>query len=112
MDTVAEEEMRERNDIGIELGRVERGVQLLCESIGDRRYRVTGGDSTHWVDLVSPDHPRCDCGDYLWREVTCKHIIAARLREGDEAVLHQVGALVRSLRQKAYENEVAEPNAA
>ena len=104
--------MRERNDIGIELGRVERGVQLTCESVGDRRYRVTGGNSTHWVDLVSPDHPRCDCGDYLWREVTCKHIIAARLREGDEAVLFKVGALVRSLKQKVNGKEVAESSAA
>jgi hypothetical protein len=104
--------MRERNDIGIELGRVERGVQLECEPVGDRRYRVTGGNSTHWVDLVSPDHPRCDCGDYLWREVTCKHIIAARLREGDEAVLFKVGALVRSLKQKVNGKEVAESSAA
>jgi hypothetical protein len=104
--------MRERNDIGIELGRVERGVQLQCEPVGDRRYRVTGGDSTHWVDLVSPDHPRCDCGDYLWREVTCKHIIAARLREGDEAVLFKVGALVRSLKQMVNGKEVAESSAA
>ena len=104
--------MRERNDIGIELGRVERGVQLQCEPVGDRRYRVTGGNSTHWVDLVSPDHPRCDCGDYLWREVTCKHIIAARLREGDEAVLFKVGALVRSLKQMVNGKEVAESSAA
>jgi hypothetical protein len=104
--------MRERNDIGIELGRVERGVQLVCEAIGDRKYRVTGGDYTHWVDLVSPDHPRCDCGDHLWREVVCKHIIAARLREGDEAVLYQVGALVRSLKQKTHGKPVAESSAA
>ena len=104
--------MRERNDIGIELGRVERGVQLVCEAIGDRKYRVTGGDYTHWVDLVSPDHPRCDCGDHLWREVVCKHIIAARLREGDEAVLYQVGALVRSLKQKRHGKDVAESSAA
>ena len=104
--------MRERNDIGIEPGRVERGVQLVCETIGDRRYRVTGGDSAHWVDLVSPDHPRCDCGDYLWRDVVCKHIIAARLREGDEAVLYQVGALVRSLKQKMHEQKVGESSAA
>jgi hypothetical protein len=95
--------MRQREETEIELGRVERGVQLVCEAIGDRRYRVTGGDSTHWVDLVSPDHPRCDCGDYLWREATCKHIIAARLREGDETVLFKVGVLVRSLKQQAKE---------
>jgi hypothetical protein len=63
------------------------------------------------VDLISRDHPRCDCGDYLWRETICKHIIAARLREGDEQVLTQVGALVRSLKQKALEQEQALRNA-
>jgi hypothetical protein len=44
--------------------------------------------------------------------VTCKHIIAARLREGDEAVLFKVGALVRSLKQKVNGKEVAESSAA
>jgi hypothetical protein len=98
----------------MEMGRVERGVQLECEAMGDGRYRVTGGNSTHWVDLLSPDHPRCDCGDYLWRESICKHIIAARLREGDERVLFQVGALVRSLKKKAVDGKIdaARSNAA
>jgi hypothetical protein len=103
--------MSRTNETEIEMGRVERGVQLECEPIGDGRYRVTGGNSVHWVDLISHDHPRCDCGDYLWRETICKHIIAARLREGDEQVLTQVGALVRFLKQKALEQEQALRNA-
>ena len=92
--------MKRIEEAEIEMGRVERGVQLECEPVGDGRYKVTGGDTAHWVDLISRDHPRCDCGDYLWRDAICKHIIAARLREGDEVVLTQVGALVRSLKQK------------
>jgi hypothetical protein len=94
------------------MGRVERGVQLECEAAGDARYRVTGGSSVHWVDLVAPDHPRCDCGDYLWRDAVCKHIIAARLREGDERMLSEVGALVSSLRQKAEERKDTRSQAA
>src|SRR4051812_38365769 len=89
----------------LEEGRVERGVQLEAEMVGDSRYRVSGGDTVHWVDLLSHDHPRCDCGDYLWRDAICKHIIAARLREGDERVLFQVGELVRALRQRNHELE-------
>jgi hypothetical protein len=106
--------MRERIGSEIEMGRVERGVQLVCEPVGDGRFRVTGGDATHWVDLVSRDHPRCDCGDYLWRDAICKHIIAARLREGDEQVLFHVGALVRALKTRAEENaaELRTPSAA
>ena len=25
----------------------------------------------------------CDCEDHLWRNMTCKHILACQLREGD-----------------------------
>lgn len=101
------------NEDGMELGRVERGVQLECEPIGEGRYRVTGGNTVHWVDLVAHDHPRCDCGDYLWRDAICKHIIAARLREGDEQVLLHVGALVRSLKLRAEKKgELKNSNAA
>lgn len=98
----------------IDDGRLERGVQLECVAVGDGRYRVIGGDTEHWVDLISHDHPRCDCGDYLWRDVICKHIIAARLREGDEKVLSQIGALVRTLKQTTIEQrrELRKVNAA
>jgi hypothetical protein len=44
------------------------------------------------VDLYTAAHPRCDCGDHLWRERICKHILAALLREGNE---HVVSALPR-----------------
>ena len=102
------------NEDVMEMGRVERGVQLECEPVGDGRYRVTGGNTVHWVDLIARDHPRCDCGDYLWRDAICKHIIAARLREGDEQVLLHVGALVRSLKQQVEEKkaELKSSNAA
>jgi hypothetical protein len=92
-------------DEKLEGGRLERGVQLDAEMVSDGRYRVTGGDTVHWVDLVSPDNPRCDCGDHLWRDAICKHIIAARLREGDERVLFQIGQLVRALKQSNREKE-------
>ena len=42
--------------------------------------------------------PRCDCGDHLWRDRVCKHMLAALLREGDEQVLCGVARLVAGLR--------------
>jgi hypothetical protein len=49
----------------------------------------------------------------LWRDAICKHIIAARLREGDEQVLLHVGALVRSLKLRAEKKgELKNSNAA
>ena len=72
---------------GVDLSRLERSLGLHGERIADGRYRVTGGSHEHWVDLYTASHPRCDCGDHLWRERVCKHILAALLREGNERVL-------------------------
>jgi uncharacterized Zn finger protein len=83
---------------GVDLERLERGLGLRVQPAGRGRYRVTGGDEPHWVDLHSAQNPRCDCGDHLWREAVCKHILAAMLREGDERVLVAVGRLVTELR--------------
>ena len=83
---------------GVDLSRLERGVGLEVTVVGPGRYAVRGGTEPHWVDLRTPNQPRCDCGDHLWREQVCKHILAALLREGDERVLRALGDLVRELR--------------
>jgi hypothetical protein len=86
---------------GVEPGRLERGVTLNAVRLARGRYRVDGGAEQHWVDLTTPNVPRCDCGDHLWRDRVCKHILAALLREGDEEVIAAVGGLVRDLRAAA-----------
>ena len=83
---------------GVDLARLERSLGLRVEAAGRGRYRVSGGGEPHWVDLHTTHHPRCDCGDHLWREEVCKHNLAAMLREGDERVLGALSELVRSLR--------------
>ena len=85
----------------IDAGCLERGLELHVQPVGQRRYRVSGGRETHWVDLRSPHVPRCDCGDHLWRDRVCKHMLAALLREGDEQVLRGVARLVAGLRALA-----------
>lgn len=72
---------------GVDLDRLERSLGLRGERVGPGRYRITGSNQVHWVDLYTASHPRCDCGDHLWRERICKHILAALLREGNERVL-------------------------
>lgn len=79
---------------GIDLERLERGLLLDGERVGEGRYRVRGGSQDHWVDLYTTSHPRCDCGDHLWRDRICKHILAALLREGNERVVQALGRLV------------------
>jgi len=83
---------------GVDLGRLGRSLDLQGERIGAGRYRVTGGSQDHWVDLYTTAHPRCDCGDHLWRERICKHILAALLREGHERVISALGPLFHNVR--------------
>jgi hypothetical protein len=86
---------------GVDLDRLERGLALRGERVGHGRYRVTGGAQIHWVDLFSSAHPRCDCGDHLWRDQVCKHILAALLREGDERVVRALVVLLERVRASA-----------
>lgn len=82
----------------VDLPRLERSLRLYGERVGRGRYHVKGGSQEHWVDLYTAAHPRCDCGDHLWRDRVCKHILAALLREGDERVLVALGSLVDRIR--------------
>lgn len=86
---------------GVDLPRLERGLHLRVHDAGPGRYRVSGGDEPHWVDLHTINQPRCDCADHLWRDEVCKHILAALLREGDESVLFALRRLVSELRGMA-----------
>ena len=79
---------------GVDPGRLERSLVLRADRVGEGRYRIHGGATEHWVDLYTASHPRCDCGDHLWREQICKHILAALLREGNDRVVAALGRLV------------------
>lgn len=93
------ETMNPTGGFAVDLDRLERGVQLTAERTGPRRFRVWGGRSEHWVDLgATGARPRCDCGDYLWRDRDCKHILAAMLHEGNAGVISAIGPMVARLR--------------
>lgn len=86
---------------GVDLDRLERSLGLHGERVGLGRYRVTGSGAEHWVDLYTARQPRCDCGDHLWRERICKHILAALLREGNERVVSALPRLIERARAHA-----------
>jgi hypothetical protein len=86
---------------GVDLDRLERSLALRAERIGGGRYRIAGGSHDHWVDLYTASHPRCDCGDHLWRDRICKHILAALLREGNERVLTTLPRLLARVSRAA-----------
>ena len=85
--------------VPIDPTRLERSLDLACLRVAAGRYHVTGGVQTHWVDLYTTGLPRCDCGDHLWRDQICKHILAALFREGNERVLTALRSLVHHLRE-------------
>jgi hypothetical protein len=85
----------------LDLARLERSLGLRAEPAGEGRYRIVGGEHDHWVDLYTAAYPRCDCGDYLWRDLVCKHILAALMREGNEQVIQAVGSLFAALKSAA-----------
>jgi hypothetical protein len=90
----------DQNAFPIDPVRLERCLELRTFHLDSGRYQIAGGAQTHWVDLISADVPRCDCGDHLWRERACKHILAALLREGDERVLAALRDLIASARSR------------
>ncbi len=83
---------------GLDLGRLERSLGQVAEQASHARYRIAGGSQDHWVDLYTASYPRCDCGDHLWRDKVCKHILAALMREGNERVIRAVGNLFSMLK--------------
>src|SRR5215204_3372721 len=86
---------------GVDLDRLERSLRLEGRRIGNGRYQVISGDHTHWVDLYTTSIPRCDCGDHIWRERICKHILAALLREGNDTVVRALGTLLERVKAAA-----------
>ena len=90
---------------GVDLGRLERALALEAFPVGPRRFEVTGGGETHFVDLAPGAASPCDCPDLAWRggprEGPCKHVLRARLAEGHAETLLAVAALVAAMREYA-----------
>lgn len=86
---------------GVDPARLERSLGLRVRRVSRGRYEVWGGKEPHYVDLYTRRMPRCNCGDHIWRDRVCKHILAVMLREGDERVIAAVGGLVSRLREEA-----------
>ncbi len=85
----------------IDLHRLARAVTLKARRIGEGRYRITGGSEPHYVDLCSPDVPRCDCPDHLLRERVCKHLLAALICERHPRVFDVAMEAVAALSKAA-----------
>jgi hypothetical protein len=61
----------------------------------ERQYAVIGGVEEYAVDLRDEAACPCDCGDHTWRDLLCKHALAALLYEGNQRVVLALGQLFR-----------------
>lgn len=72
--------------------RLARAVHLNVHRDGTRTFSVRGGARPHQV-ILGKDGDSCDCEDFQFGNRTyCKHLLAVRLKEGDQRV---IGALRR-----------------
>ena len=85
---------------GIDPARLARALRLSVQRIERGRYQVSGAKSVHYVDLIDPTTERCDCGDFIWRQIVCQHLLACLLREGDERVVAAAARLIAALRDE------------
>lgn len=84
----------------IDRDRLSRALLLGTARIGPGQYRVFNPvdplKAPHYVDLASSDTPRCDCGDHEYRDMLCKHIIAALLADNNPVAAEALAEYMRT----------------
>jgi hypothetical protein len=66
----------------------------------------------YWVDLYSHDIPRCTCGDHIFRQVICKHMLACLLHENHPLVVSELKHLTMALHRRLQESVAAKTSLA
>jgi hypothetical protein len=73
-----------RMPTSIDPARLDRALHLKARRTAPGCYRITGGAGPHTVKLGTG---WCDCPDHHRRQgEACKHILAARIADGDPVV--------------------------
>lgn len=73
--------------------RLRRAVHLDCEQLADGTWRVWSGPHEH-EHLVNANATACNCEDFAFRHIACKHIGRVLLARGDAGALAQLRDLV------------------
>lgn len=85
----------------LDLEIVERSLDLVAEKIETHQYHVQGGEEHHYVTLTP--YFECHCGDFVFRERICKHLVAALIEMGDAEAVHKAAISARRRARKAEE---------
>lgn len=82
------------NTTAIDPGRLGRALNLKARRTAPGCFEITGGAESHQVKLTLG---WCDCRDHGRNGTTCKHILAARIADGDPVVVTAAVERVREL---------------
>jgi uncharacterized Zn finger protein len=78
---------------GYEPGRLRRAAQLAVKRLGPMQFRVRGQDEPFYDVNLEIDTP-CTCMDAYHHGRGCKHELAARLQNGDLALIQALGDML------------------
>ena len=72
--------------------RLNRALRLRCRRLSRTEFRVAGGARQHLVRWEGRAWV-CDCEDFNYRRIDCKHTIRARLAVGDPRLIAELGRM-------------------
>jgi hypothetical protein len=76
-----------------EPGRLRRASTRAVKKLGPRQYRVRGNHEPFWDVNLDLDTP-CTCPDAEFHGRGCLHELAARLHDGDMALVQALGDML------------------
>lgn len=82
--------------------RARRALELDVHYIGQDRYFVDNGKGGYWVNLDPLD---CNCGDAVWNNQICRHLIAALTLAGYGPAVETVARAYEKLESEREEEE-------
>ena len=85
--------MARQYDGSYEPGRLRRGAARAVKKVGPRQYRVRGNHEPYWDVNLDLDTPCC-CPDAQFHGRGCLHELAARLHDGDAALIMGLGQML------------------
>lgn len=105
-----EEDLPEDGSLpALDPGRARRALELDVHYIGQDRYFVDNGEGGYWVNLDPLD---CNCGDAVWNNQICRHLIAALTLAGYGPAVEAVARAYANLESEKEDEKEESPEAA
>jgi hypothetical protein len=84
--------------------RLRRGAARAVKRLGPHQFRVAGSHAPYWDVNLELDTP-CTCPDAEFHGRGCLHELAARLHDGDAALIMGLGEMLLAQEKRIEEAE-------